>query len=822
MKQIIETINRYKAKSADHLNNQQIAYIPTVNSDQIECLINSYLIDGKRTIIDQANQVCFKLRYLNFKPMEPRKAIKYKNGSWSIADLVNDDVILPFILFINGVFIPWETITLAIGQENYYVISDLTSLKGDKDIYNNFASTIRNVRFAQIVQLPACANYKPNGDIDKSIFSFDLRGRFEPLKVNTPKYVFEISDGNHIACAKWRTTDPINAFKVMEKSRLKLVKGNISLFKNGLFSTGTLEKIKKAFDGNHKDEATGKVTPCLDLVTDDSELVQNPKVKLDSSLLSVANGSNEDSSMYDIVLTINYKYTDTTDNIFKAELEALKPLIESQNSGESNPEYLRQLQTPFEMQMSRKKYYDQNVADCIQKMMSYDASLFNSVYKDISNLKIEEHTGQWLLDQVDLDGTVKLSRQHNHMTDEYILILVNGQMYKYYYMCKYLANKYIVPVQGISSNDIIEILRFENVNNCVTDIVINEDDGFKNISNEIINENMILFSTETDLDYFDFPANGLQHFPVEYTLETDEDDNVKITLANPFYYGKSLKVAYKNRFQHFWYNLEETTDKYTVDLGNKFMYCNEYAKFLIFYNGRRLGSDHYRLTLPVRPTTPFSTFNIYLTLPIQKGDRLDVVYVPSLMSDVTMIPEAELSGDIVVDKSLLDYGLSTDLYMVWVNGKKVPGSHIADIDSRHMRILTDQKSTKTLCVTKYIPSVEELTSVFKDNEALWDKVISQLTNEEIYKLLGIEGGVLSDTEESVYANAVSIKAIMYELVREQFMMNPRVDVTNAFIYDYQDVDKTIIESRDSANNAILPVADANRTDNLDNVERPWP
>ena len=53
-------------------------------------------------------------------------------------------------------------------------------------------------------------------------------------------------------------------------------------------------------------------------------------------------------------------------------------------------------------------------------------------------------------------------------------------------------------------------------------------------------------------------------------------------------------------------------------------------------------------------------------------------------------------------------------------------------------------------------------------------------------------------------------------------MNPRVDITEPFMYDYQDVDKTAIEGRDSDDNAILPVADSNRQDNLDNVDREWP
>ena len=252
------------------------------------------------------------------------------------------------------------------------------------------------------------------------------------------------------------------------------------------------------------------------------------------------------------------------------------------------------------------------------------------------------------------------------------------------------------------------------------------------------------------------------------------------------------------------------------------MYCNQYSKYLVFYNGRRLGSDHYRLTLPVRTTTPFYKFDIYLSLPCREGDRLDVIYVPSMFKDICMIPSIPVSGDIVVDKSELGYNLSTDLYMVWVNGKKIPKEQVVDIDSTHMRIISDVQTTETVCITQYIPDIDVLIQPFRENEALWDQVTAKLTKEDIEKLLSINGIDINNVEESIYANAVNIRSIMFELIREQYIMNPRVDITGPFIYDYQDVDTTAIESRDEDGCAILPVNDSNRHDNLDNVERPWP
>lgn len=815
MKQIIDNINVHKRKSSGPLLSQQVTYIPTFEPDQVECSVQSYLIDGKRTLINQSHQLCLKLKYFKFKPMEPRKDIRYKNGIWSMAHLIENDVIYPFMLFINGLFIPWEYMKVAVGQENYYLIAD-------SEYDNLFTNVVRYPRYVQIVSLPNHVRYERFAmEMDESVlFAFNDIGEFSTTNLN---YVIKNSgNGHHMLHHWWSSTVGVNAFPIFENTSIKLTPENIVLFTDGKLTTGELTKLKRAHDGNYKNEEAGYISPCLEFTEDEGDLPENPKIEFDSTLLTIGNGTNESAQNLYFAVFVNSKFTSTVDNISRVSLEGLSDVVKSKNAGEVVPAYYNDLKVPFEMTMDRNKHYNENVADAIKIMLSYNASLFNPVFKEKSNLVIEEYTGEWINGNTNSSGVLIIPRQHSSMIDEYILMLVNGTLYKYYYMCKYVANKYIIPVQGINNDDTIELLRFQNVNNLVSDITILEDDNYKNYDSTIINDGMVLYSTETNADLFEYPSDGLQHFPVEYEIDTNSDGLIKITLKDSFYYGKPLKVAYKNRFQHFWFNLNETTDKYTVDLQDKFMYCNDYSKYLVFYNGRRLGSDHFRLTLPVRPTTPFYKFDIYLTLPIKEGDRLDVIYVPSLMQDIVMIPEVPVSGDMMIDKTAINHGLSTDLYMVWVNGKKIPASHIFDIDSTHMRITTDEESTETVCITKYIPDIDVITNVFKENEALWDTITAQLTNDEISSLLGINGDTLSNTETSVYAGAVNIRAIMYELIREQFVMNPRVDITGPFVYDYQDVDQTAIEGYDSQENAILPVADANRQDNLDNVERPWP
>lgn len=812
---IIENINLHKKKSTIPIVDNQVTYIPKVEDGQIEYMTFSYIIDGQRTKINQSHQCCFRLRYIKAKRIPPRVEIQHSYGIWSMYYLLDAGIIQPFMLFINGRFIPWDMISIIADKDTYHLLVDCES-------YPNYASLIRDIEFVQMVTLPDHLRFDPDyHDLDPSVaFSFDSFGVYNPGAADF--VVRTRTDAHHIIWNYWTTTVGVNAFPVLQETSVKLTEENVILFRDGFFATGTREVIRKAFDDEYEYD-NGFISTCLSFSVEDIDLQENPSIKFDSELLTIGDGAEEGLGRLDFGVFINTKYTPTVDNINRTDLYGLAPYIEDQNAGIDNPDFLQELQVPFEMQMDRTKKYSENVDDAINTMMAYNASLFNEVLEESSNLIIEEHDGQWVLDAVDDSNMLSLSRYHDEMVDEYILMLVNGELYQYYHMAKYKVNKCYIPIQGINPEDRIELLRFQNVNNYELDITVNEDDGYLAYSPDYINETMILFSTDPHECPYSYPADGLQHFPVEYSLDTDENGGIKITLADSYYYGKPLHIAYRNKFRHYRFVMEESyPEKYTVNLGNKFMYCPDYDKFLVFYNRRRLGSDQYRLTLPVRKGTPFYSFEIYLTMPISNGDILDVVYVPSIMRDVILIPELPLTGDIVVDKTALGYGLSKDLYMVWINGKKIPKSCITDIDSTNIRITTDVQSIKMVCLTKYIEDIELLSVAYQANNALWDSAMAKLTHDEITALLGIVEEELTNTEPGIYDNAIGIRTIMYELIREQFMMNPEVDTTGAFVYDYLDVDTTAVDGYDAGGNAVLPTGDANLTDNLSDVHREWP
>ena len=383
-------------------------------------------------------------------------------------------------------------------------------------------------------------------------------------------------------------------------------------------------------------------------------------------------------------------------------------------------------------------------------------------------------------------------------------------------MIRYYTSKVIIPIQNIGPEDTVEFLRFKNVNNMEKKVIVNANDGYIDYSEEYINENIAFFTTDYNGAVYEFPEDGEQHFEIPYTLQKNQYGMTKVILNDPYYYGKELTMTYKNRFKWETFIIEGLgdTDEYVLNLGGRFKYCNQYNRYLVFLNNTRLSSDHYRLVLPVRPTTPFSEFKIYLTIPVSNGDRLDILYTPALFQDIIVKDTIDTSGDIALDKSILDYGLSTDLYMIWINGKKIAQSNISDIDATHIRVTSNEQSTHTLCITKFIPSIEEIDKAFDENAALWDTITSTMTADEINKLLGIKTNTITDTEDNMYSGAADIRYVMNELIRDEFIANPSIDISGPFVYDYIDVDTTIVTDYDSCNNAMLETNDANHENNL--------
>jgi hypothetical protein len=158
--------------------------------------------------------------------------------------------------------------------------------------------------------------------------------------------------------------------------------------------------------------------------------------------------------------------------------------------------------------------------------------------------------------------------------------------------------------------------------------------------------------------------------------------------------------------------------------------------------------------------------------------------------------------------------------LVWANGKKLNSSQVKNIDSDRLMI-TNTESNKSICVTQYIDDNDKITDYFKTHKSTWDKIVESVDNNELKRILSIGNVYIMDNEGSTIDEQISVTSVMWELLRDHYVCNPYVDVTEPFVYDYLDADLNVVtqEDPDAAGHLIIPVVDANRTDNIP-VERP--
>lgn len=787
MSLITDLVTKYKSERLEAKLGQQLYAIPQKANDMINGQAFYYYIgDRRRTAVDFKKEICLHLNWLKFKKVTPKQYAKLQDSMTPMEDLIAADYIYPFLLFINGRMIRWEYITIVATQERY----DLLVRGMDQSIFDSYFKGA--IKSAYVIMLPDSIEYKDGSFTisEKTMFAFDEEGLL--VKEGTARTVIDNYDGSVSIINVDATDTPIFVFS--EENQYSYFSENICVFNNNLY------------DGKNQ-------------------------VSVLSSVVKVNNGNLGASDDLHVKIFFNKKMaTPSYENISHVKLDAIKNDVIKTLTGTSTYPYLELLKQNFNVSMDRNKSYEENREESLDKIAKYNPLFFNEYYMTQKEFITIEVDYTWLLDHLDEDGALCIPRRFEDCVDYYLLILVNGELYKYYKNHKYKAGWFICPITGIEDGDKIEIWYFKNARNYELPAVIDENEEYLPLDyeNYYINENMKIFSKIPSSDAaYEFPSDGLQHFPVDYYFEYNEDrTGFRIRYNDPKYYGKNVTLVSCNRFKYWTYDVQPIDEQddityYEIDLGNKFMYCNEYDRYLVFYNGRRLMNDHYRLVIPCRDTTPFTSFHLYLTIPMNVGDQIDIFYLPHHFNDIYEATEdLNATGLITVDKSKLPFALDKHLFTFWLNGKKIPASDIANFDANRVQIINDQHTLKTLRVTSMITDKDEYNELkdrFQTYDTIWDQVIRAHPNP--YKLLGIPDVTLTNTEPDFFGDTVETNIIMRELLRDQYAGNPVVDITAPFVYDYNDIDQSAIVGTDSGGNLLLDIADANISNNLD-VERP--
>lgn len=299
-------------------------------------------------------------------------------------------------------------------------------------------------------------------------------------------------------------------------------------------------------------------------------------------------------------------------------------------------------------------------------------------------------------------------------------------------------------------------------------------------------------------------ADGIEHLMSNETFEGFSDEEVDAT--------KCLVATSKHKF--IYQRLYVDRRSYRIKLDKRFRYCDNPSQYLLFVNGRRMKQDSFLITIP-KHTRPFTGLYLYTARFVGPEDRVELFYLPYSMHDINFDTNAEFNeqGYLQFDRSKLNLPLSKDLYIFFMNGKKIPATDIVDIDSNTIRLKVDPATMKypsitAICVETIDKVKNFLHDEFKisDNDDLvnYIKTHSKKPWDELNKALGIYNTITDIEEDKVWANVAKI-AILNEIVRDFWVTSGYDYQKQLFVYDYE---KDELYEKMADGTLILPALDA--------------
>lgn len=493
--------------------------------------------------------------------------------------------------------------------------------------------------------------------------------------------------------------------------------------------------------------------------------------------------------------------------------------------------YKDMVSEPLDFDISNSKVYKENVLDSMNSVLAYNPLLLDSLYttythtvyhkgnelnaeiKTLSKYKykyVEENGSKVMkrvLDEVNGIYIPRMKFDEDHET--YPLIFLNGELIYNYDELKVYANKLFLPVrEEFKPTDEIEILYITGINN--NEYVVDSFQGVDKWNNNAIPKNELrVFSTDVEglLEYpdIDYDFDNIAFPTYKRTYHYNIDDNglgkrVQFQLGNVVYddvitvsddfIGKKVIAVSNKKFVY--QRLEVDKKAYRLQISNKFKCCDNQKQYCLFINGRLVDRNDFLVTIP-KLDRPFDRMYVYTARFVNPTDRIDLFYLPYEFMDMNGDKTFTLkdNGYIEYDRKSLRYPLDPELYMIFVNGKKIANNNIARVSADTMRITKDPQSTNDLCiysvvkddmveVSNYIATgelskYEKMINFIKSNEKLGYQELDYLFNEYTQ---------MSNFEQPLNADVARI-AIINEIIRDFWVTSGYDYNAKPFIYDFE-------------------------------------
>lgn len=683
---ILDTLVPYYVEKLKHHTTHMIEDIQSAGAPNMYDIMPvkkfSYKYDGYEYPIRTSNTQIYMLKNVPFIKKRDFRSIFID----SMANLVMNKEVRPFILFVGGRAIKWSDMVIV------------------RDWYYTYA-IIQNIQ-------------ETNYEVSSMIFPCTVRyGEDNQILPSSNVHVYFDKDG-------YLTED-----KDEIAMRMEVIDPNVSgetfeLFTHNNYFQITAEHDQITFNRNI-------------VVFEDRKLFSDSRFYLQSY------GKNNYQYLRSnsIVKTFYYNKANDSKNILLdlPNQEQVNEDAIKRSKGLSSDTYMDNFQRQFDFKLSRDKTYARNIAEATRYILTYNMQLLIDYYKDQANFKSYNYTGEELYKLVpEQGGYLKIPRQRKNGLDDFVIVFHNDKLYHYYKEIEYENRFFKIPIfNHVARTDHIEILHFRNIDNTFYTLTVTEDKP-DYIAQFLRHDNFLLFGNSPSgkeiYDNFNIENNIQYPLDFEYKNNWNGDKYVstEIKLDDEYYYGKKINIVSKRQFRHMYYHVQEDTNVF--NLNPEFRFCRNENQYLVFVDGVKLINDDFGINVMINENQ-IRMMSVVTTNTIKKGSYIHIIYIPDAYNEILIDNyESEvLNGDINLDTSELDYPFDKDLFMISIDGQKIINANIQNVSSHRVRLTHMDGPFKQICINSFMKPDALLKEVFSYGDT-WSRAVDNLSKEDYIKL----------------------------------------------------------------------------------------
>lgn len=478
---------------------------------------------------------------------------------------------------------------------------------------------------------------------------------------------------------------------------------------------------------------------------------------------------------------------------------------------EPKPEWLSILHKLFDFDLDSDKTFDENMVEFYKYLEQYN---YRTLIDKIKSKRVIVYGGYvGHMDKETRPRRLLMFPKEWESTTIGYMLFINGMLSNAYVLEETTYGIY-VDFTAYSDNSYYEMVVMDNKGGNMTYTTTNPDqDTYFTVKD---NTSVYEYYCDTHPDQlFDTLDQMKDHVQYRIPNEYYREDENGVTILNDFYLQN--KTIYRVPLDRIAQDsmVVNTDDFFEWHLDpEKFKYCTDKTRYLVFVNGLRLSSSLYRVIVP-DPSTPFDDQAIYFNIWLNKGDSvyvcytflnmIDEVYIDRISGSDTNKSGVDTLGYITGPK---DYPvpLSKYLQFYFVNGIKIPEAYLMDISYNTIRLTVNMKTIENLSIVGIDSELIDFFAGLNLPHSYIDQVFEMNSKNDINIMTNTYTSI-TDTQKP-RKKEIDDHAMINEIVRHYY---GHVNKGVPFKYVYDD---HVYAEVDRDGNVIIDVMDATREVNL--------